>query len=341
MSPRRVVPAALLTLLMALTACGGAGETNTGTDSGSGTSADGAFPVTIEHKYGETTVPEEPERVVTLGLSDQDAALALGVTPVGAVDWFLEEPYGSWPWTEELWGDTPPEVVGERDEYNMERIAALEPDLIIAQYSGMQEEQYETLSQIAPVVAQPADHPDYAAPWQEMSLRIGQALGREDEMRARIDDVEASFAQVREDHPEFAEETAIVADSFEPGAYFAFADTDPKAIFFAEMGFQLSEEVDALVEDGMNGAEFGSERLDVLDSADRVIWVTSGDEADARIQDEPLYQRLDVADSEGTVFVPYQDAETGAAIGAAFSFNTVLSISYAIDEMTPLLTGAA
>ena len=43
-----------------------------------------AFPVTIEHAFGETTIEAEPTRVATLGWTDQDSALALGVVPVGA-----------------------------------------------------------------------------------------------------------------------------------------------------------------------------------------------------------------------------------------------------------------
>ncbi|MBB6171885.1 iron complex transport system substrate-binding protein [Nocardiopsis mwathae] len=330
MSRKHALGAMLLTLTLALTACGGGQDASSGGDA----SGDGAFPVTIGHKFGETEITAEPEKVVTLGLSDQDAVLALGVKPVGAVDWFKEDPYGKWPWTKELWGDEAPEIVGERDEYNMEKIAALEPDVIIAQYSGMQQEQYDKLSEIAPVVAQPKDHPDYAAPWKEMAQRIGQALGRETEMDKLIEATDAKFAQVREEHPEFADETVIVADSFEPGVYSAFAATDPKALFFQELGFQLSDDVDDLVENDMNVAEFGSEKLDLLDSADRVVWVTSGEEADDRIKDEKLYQRLDVVKDGRDLFIPYEDPD----IGAAFSFNTVLSIPYAVDETVPLLT---
>ena len=40
--------------------------------------------MTIDHAYGSTTIEEEPQRVATLGWSDQDHALALGVVPVGA-----------------------------------------------------------------------------------------------------------------------------------------------------------------------------------------------------------------------------------------------------------------
>ena len=117
--------------------------------------ADGVFPRTIEHKYGLTTIDKEPTKIVTLGLSDQDAVLALGGKPVGVVDWFKERPYGKWPWTKQLWESQAPEIVGERDEYQLEKIAKLKPDLILAQYSGMKKEQFETLSEIAPVVAQP------------------------------------------------------------------------------------------------------------------------------------------------------------------------------------------
>ncbi|CAM4183767.1 iron-siderophore ABC transporter substrate-binding protein [Nocardiopsis rhodophaea] len=332
MSPKHAFAALLLTLAMALTACGGGGGQDASSDGDA--SGDGAFPVTIEHKYGTTEITSEPKKVVTLGLSDQDAVLALGVKPVGAVDWFKEDPYGKWPWTKDRWGDDKPEIVGERDEYNMEKVAELEPDVIIAQYSGMQKEQYEKLSKIAPVVAQPKDYPDYAAPWQEMSRRIGKALGKEAEMDQLIKDTDEKFAKVREEHPEFAEETVIVADSFEPGVYSAFAKTDPKAIFFKELGFKLSGDVDKLVENNMNVAEFGSEKLDLLDSADRVVWVTSSEEANDRIKGEKLYQRLNVVKDGDDLFIPYQDPD----IGAAFSFNTVLSIPYAIDETVPLLT---
>ncbi|CCH33361.1 hypothetical protein ABZ816_18445 [Actinosynnema sp. NPDC047251] len=70
--------------------------------------------MTVEHEYGRTEVEAAPAKVVTLGLSDQDSVLALGVKPVGVVDWSKERPYGNWPWTKDLWGGAQPEIVGER-----------------------------------------------------------------------------------------------------------------------------------------------------------------------------------------------------------------------------------
>ncbi|MER6999743.1 iron-siderophore ABC transporter substrate-binding protein [Streptomyces sp. NPDC000410] len=320
---------------LALAACGGGAEKSESKPSGdAGTNAkSAAFPVTVEHKYGSTKIDSEPKKIVTLGLSDQDAVLALGVKPVGSVDWFKEQPYGKWPWTKDKWGDTPPQIVGERDEYNIEKIAALKPDLVIAQYSGMKKEQYDTLSKFTKVVAQPKGHVDYGAPWQVMTRQIGKALGKDAETEKLIVGVDARFKAVRDKHPEWATKTLAVADSFEAGKYSAFTKTDPKAIFFAELGFKLKPEIDTMAKPGWNVAEFSAEKLNVLD-VDRVVWVTSSTQANDRIKAEPLYKKLKVNQEKRDLFVPYQDPD----IGAAFSFNTVLSIPYAIDEIEPLLT---
>ncbi|UYQ65423.1 iron-siderophore ABC transporter substrate-binding protein [Streptomyces peucetius] len=317
----------------ALSACGGGAEKDEAKPSAGASSKSTAFPVTVEHKYGSTTIDAEPKRVVTLGLSDQDAVLALGIKPVGAVDWFKETPYGKWPWTKDKWGSTKPEIVGERDEYNIEKIAALKPDLVIAQYSGMKKEQYDTLSKFTKVVAQPKDLPDYGASWQVMTRQIGKSLGKDAEAEKLIAGIDARFKAVRDKHPEFAEKTLAVADSFEAGKYSAFTKTDPKSIFFQELGFKLKPEIDKLAKPGYNVAELSAEKLNVLD-VDRLVWVTSSTEANERIKAEPLYKNLKVHKEKRDLFVPYQNPD----IGAAFSFNTVLSIPYAIDEIEPLLT---
>ncbi|MFJ8039082.1 iron-siderophore ABC transporter substrate-binding protein [Kitasatospora sp. NPDC096147] len=338
-SARRLPHAAVAALAaLTLAACGSsatpsAQTTPTGTPGTTGAAGGAGFPVTVQHKYGSTEIKAAPKRVVTLGLSDQDAVLALGVKPVGAVDWFKESPYGKWPWAKDLWGGTPPQVVGERDEYNMEKIAGLKPDLIIAQYSGMKQEQYDTLRKIAPVVAQPKEHQDYAAPWQVMTRQIGKSLGKEAEAEQKIAAIGERFKAVKAKHPEWAQQTLTIADSFEAGKYSAFTKTDPKAIFFNELGFKLKPEIDGLAKPGWNVAELSAEKLDVLDT-DRLVWVTSSTAANDRIKGEPFYQKLKVHQEKRDLFVPYTDPD----VGAAFSFNTVLSIPYAIDQIEPLLT---
>ncbi len=99
-----------------------------------------AFPITIEHKFGSTEITEIPKRIVTVGLTDQDALLALGVVPVGTTEWFGEHPSAVWPWAQDLLGGAKPEVVGDATAVNYEKIVALKPDVILALYSGVTED---------------------------------------------------------------------------------------------------------------------------------------------------------------------------------------------------------
>lgn len=333
--PATAVAAALA---LALAACGSDDDSSAeseATTPSADTKSAGAFPVSIEHAYGTTKITKEPKRIVTVGLSDQDAVLALGVKPVGVVDWLKERPYGKWPWTKELWGDTKPTIVGEREDFKYEKIIELKPDLIIGLYTGIDKEKYKTLSAIAPTVAQSADDPPYGSSWQDMTLVTGRALGKEDEARKLIDGIDQQFADVREEHPEFAEQTAVVADTYTPGEYAAFAPHDPKSAFVKELGFKLSDPVAKLAKKE-NAATLSSERLDLLD-VDRLIWLNWDPSTQKRIEKDKVYQQLKVVKDGRDVFLTYFDPPVGAAI----SYNTVLSIPYAIEQMVPLLAGDA
>src|SRR5690606_7980346 len=122
-----------------------------GSGSGSVASSD-AFPVTISHAFGETEIPEAPTRVVTWGWSTADAAIALGVVPVAMpFQDYGGDDEGVLPWIREHLeeaGEAIPATLPDTDEAPIEAIAAAEPDLILAHYSGITEDEYELLSQI-------------------------------------------------------------------------------------------------------------------------------------------------------------------------------------------------
>jgi iron complex transport system substrate-binding protein len=105
-----------------------------------------AFPVTVRHEHGETEVAKAPERVATLGYSDQDFVLAFGVEPVAVTDWYGDDEFATWEWAQDELGDAEPVVLNKgaftgTAAYNYEEIAELEPDLIIALYTDMSEQQ--------------------------------------------------------------------------------------------------------------------------------------------------------------------------------------------------------
>ena len=102
-----------------------------------------------------TTIPQQPKRIVVVGYTDHEVLLALGIKPVGAMDWFGEGTYGKWPWERKAWGGKPAAIVSSKSyEIDYERVAAQRPDLILGVYADLKRPDYDKLSKIAPTVAQ-------------------------------------------------------------------------------------------------------------------------------------------------------------------------------------------
>ena len=131
--------------------------------------------MTVPHKFGETTIETEPERVVSVGYTEHDVLLQLGVVPVGVTDWYGEQPFATWPWAKELLGDAEPEVLSLTDGFEYEKIAALEPDLIIGTNAGMTDKDYDLLSAIAPTVTSVEGSTQYFSSWSDQTLQIAPA----------------------------------------------------------------------------------------------------------------------------------------------------------------------
>lgn len=289
-----------------------------------------AFPVTIEHKYGSTAITAKPERIVTVGLLEQDALLALGVVPVGTTEWFGKQPGAIWPWAQDKLNGTTPEVIGDGEGPNFEKIAALKPDVIIALYSGITKEQYDLLTQIAPTVAQPAAYADYGIPWQELTQTVGKIVGQEAQAKALVDGVEQRFAQVRAAHPEFNGATAVVATPYQ--GIWVYGPEDVRGRFLTSLGFKLPDDLAAVT-----GAKFGGnlsmERADLL-NVDAIIWLDPT-EAQGPLGG-PLYANLKVRTEGREVML---NSNT-SPLGGATSFVTVLSLPYLLDNLVPMLAAA-
>ncbi|MCE3554392.1 iron-siderophore ABC transporter substrate-binding protein [Pseudonocardia sp. RS11V-5] len=289
------------------------------------------MPVTITHALGSTTISAPPQRVVTIGWSDQDAVLALGVKPVGTTEWFDEQPGAIFPWATQAAGGTVPEIVSNAGEISFEKVAALEPDLILALYEGLDRSEYDKLAAIAPTVAQSAQFDQFGAPWQDMTLTAGKALGREQQAKDLVAGVEAKLEAVRDAHPDWAQKTMLVGATAEGGTYQVFSPQDPKVRFFADLGFATEPSwLAGRVAD--NVATVSAEEFTLLD-VDRLAWTSDPDLLQV-LQSDPIYNRLDVV-KDGRV--GYFDYTTAPFPGAAITFNTVLSIPYALDQVVPEL----
>ena len=230
-----------LALAPALVACG---EDGGGQPAGAAPdpekSEQGAFPVTLEHKYGSTTLEKAPARVVCVGLTEQDALLALGIVPVAVTKWFGDAPGYIFPWAVQLLGDAElPEVLEDTNGVEIEKVAALQPDLIIGQYAGLTKKDYELLSEIAPTVAQPEAYADYGAPWDEMAMNVAKAVGQPEKMQALVDEVKQQIADQAAAHPEFQGMTALVVTGYE--GMFVYGPEDPRSRMLVDLGLHVPE----------------------------------------------------------------------------------------------------
>src|SRR4051812_46287304 len=127
---RRAFGGALAAAALALVAaCGDDAASSSGS---AAPGSAGSFPVSIEHKFGTTKIEKTPQRVVVVGLTEQDALLALGVVPVATTKWFGENPGEIWPWAKAKLGPAAlPQVLTNTDGIQFEKVAALKPDLIV------------------------------------------------------------------------------------------------------------------------------------------------------------------------------------------------------------------
>ncbi|MBO8156318.1 MAG: iron-siderophore ABC transporter substrate-binding protein [Bacillaceae bacterium] len=140
----------------------------------------------IKHAMGETEIEGTPERVVTLYQGATDAAVAMGIKPVGIVESWVEKPVYNY-LRDDLDGVP---IVGLETQPNLEEIAKLDPDLIIAS-KLRHEEIYEKLSQIAPTVAH-----ETVYEFKETVELVGEAMNmaeKADEVLAAWDNRVADF----------------------------------------------------------------------------------------------------------------------------------------------------
>lgn len=298
-------------------------------------SAGGAFPVTVEHAFGSTKITKAPERVVSVGYTDDQDILAFGIKPVGMVDQY-PNPEGKtpdintqWPWVKDQWGDARPEVIMKNGDAgpNYEKIAALRPDLIIAVYSEIDRAAYDKLSKIAPTVGRTkAEKEPFSAPWQDNAEHIAKALGKEKEGKAMVAGIQEKLDAAAKAHPEFAKQTAVPLSWYD-NSVAPFTTTDVRGRLLTGIGYQGDTEIDKIA-GGKFYTKLSPERMDLVD-VDRIFVINDKADQEA-LKKSKLFSNLK-AFKEGRV--SYLLDSEGPAVGAAISQGTLLSMPYAVDEL--------
>lgn len=327
---------AALLLVTVTAACGDDGDSSS-TDSGDdGAPASDAYPVTIEHAFGEAVIDSAPERVVTWGWASTDAAIALGVVPVAIpFEQYAGDDEGVLPWIREALeeeGAELPTILPNSEGAPVEAIAAARPDLILAPYSGLTDQEYELLAKIAPTVAYPGEA--WATPWRDVITTVGEALGRSEAADALLQDIDDDIAAKAAEHPEF--EGKSVAMVWDVGTtFYVYKEADPRVEFVQALGFVNAPSVEQLASGEqtffytLSYEQLGSLTSDVL-----VSFADNEEAAQAFLT------------SSSTQLLPQIEAGTVASIvGTEFvssvSPPTALSLTWGLDEYVEALAAAA
>jgi len=337
---RRAQLATGLLAVLALAACGSAEPVDESTASPAPTSdaPSDAFPVTIEHALGTTVVESAPERVVTIGWGSQDTALALGVAPVGVPfdGWAGDPDTGLLPWTADAFDDLgapAPTTYVDLPEVDVEQIAALDPDLILATYSGISQDVYDQLSAFAPVVAYP-DQP-WLVSWQDQTLINGSALGLVDEAQALVEQMDATVARAAADNPTLAGLTFAYVYASPDGTLSAYVAGDPRVDLLTGLGMELAPGVAGLdVPTGSFFVNLGTENAGVLADADVLVTWFNDEAEQATVEASGTFAAIPAVASGH--YLPILDRQ----LGMAMSTTTALSLPWGLDTFVPQLVAA-
>lgn len=320
-APRLRAAALLAAAALVLAGCSGG---ITGPDP-SAPAGGAGFPVTVEHALGATEIPAAPERVVSLGYTDQDTILALGVVPVAIREFTGDQPSATWPWaTDRLAGQQPQVFDGE---ISLETLAALEPDLIVAVSAGLTPEQYESYGRIAPVITQPAGQDPFQTPWQDATRLIGSALGKADQAEQLVTDLEARFTAARAEFPQLEGRRASVAalSSVGAGQFFVWTSGDNRGRFLSSLGLAVPPMFDELAGDNFY-ADISGEQLGLLDENDLVLWLQIPGTENATLEAQAGYPALRVGQEDRVLNLTTEQA-------VALSFSSVLSLPTLLDTL--------
>lgn len=297
------------------------------------------YPIVMEHAFGETVIESKPERVATIQWANHDVALALDVVPVGfsAANYGVQDDSGLLPWTKEKLdelGVEDPNIYQDTDGLDFEAISDSNPDVILAGYSGITQEDYDTLTQIAPVV--PYKKGPWVTTWREQVMLNATGMGMKEAGEQLITDTENLIAEKVSEYPEIEGKKVVFANfsAEDLSTISIYTPADPRGAFLEELGMEYPESVvNQITDPNSFYQDLSAENADVLNDAD--ILIGYGDDSlYEAVKADPLLGKILAIERGSVVFIG-----NNTALAAAGNPNP-LSIAYTIDEYLELIGGA-
>ena len=297
-----------------------------------------SYPIVIEHALGTTVIPEKPERIATVNWANHEVPLALGVVPVGfaAANFGDDDGDGLLPWVSERLaelGADVPVLFDEGDGIDFEAVAATRPDVILAAYSGLSQQDYDLLSEIAPVVAYP--NAPWATDWRDMIRLNSAGMGMAAEGEALIAEIEQEIADVVAEYPQLEGREAMFVthlDTTDLSVVRFYTANDTRVKFLQDLGFAMPQSVLDASEDAQFSGEVSAERIDTFDDVELIV-TYGGQELIDALKADPLTSKMPAVANDAIVTLSNDPLGTAAN-------PTPLAISWVLRDYVEMLAAA-
>ncbi|WP_405802568.1 iron-siderophore ABC transporter substrate-binding protein [Streptomyces halstedii] len=335
---RRVLAAgaAAVSLGLLVGGCGADDTKDDAADTGAKAEA-GAFPVTIKSALGDAVIEKAPKRVVTLGQGSAETAIALGNVPVGIESYaWGSDKTGYLPWIHDAVtksGGTLPEQFNGGEELDIEAITELEPDVILAPWSGITQKQYDILKDIAPTVAYPDKA--WSTNWDQQIEIVAQALGQPDKAKELTSKIDKQLSDAAATRPDYTNVTFSYIYTSGPGSLGVFKPEEQRVEVLSKLGLKVDPVVDTFKEtEGTDSALIGLENANKLSDSDVVFTFYSDEKTRGEIEAQPLYAAIPAVKKGALVYSADQPFVT------ASSMINPLTVPYSIERYLPMIDKA-
>lgn len=286
--------------------------------------------IVIEHAYGSYKIDHAPTKIVTLGLLESDVAVELGVQPE-AMAKFPFSPDGVSPWIAPALKGSP-EVIDTAKagtsgaELDVEAIALLAPEAIIAPTYAELGKYYDQLSKIAPVLG-PSDVNYLQLDWQDQASSVAKALGKEEQGRTLIADAEKRVSDAAAKHSELAGHSYTLSLGTPDQLKVMNDPADASAVIMGAFGLSFSKSATELpgLNDGSSSAGVSEENVQAID-ADVVLIGFFGADTQAFWEGSSLFKEVPAVKDGRYIAV-------NLAASTALRNPSPLSLDYVITEL--------
>lgn len=294
-------------------------------------------PVSITHALGTADIKQRPQRIVTLGQGAAETAIALGTTPVGmeSYPWGADDS-GYLPWVKEAVeknSEELPQLITGGTELDMEAIVKLKPDLILAPWSGITQEQYDLLAAMAPTVAYPEE--PWVTPWETEIEMVAKALGKPEKTKELVAEIEAEFKEAAK--PEYGKYTYSYIYNDGPGTLGIFFESEQRAAMVSALGLKFDPVAETFRDKevpGTDSALIGLENADKLKDSDLIFTFYASPENRKEIEAQPLYAQIPAV-KRGSVVAP-----TDQSLVTASSMINPLTVPWMASRYKELIDEA-